>query len=40
MVYAAPAYVVPVRQPVCTQVLVPYPHPYGGFTYAAQLQCY
>jgi hypothetical protein len=39
-VYAAPAYAVPVRQPVCTQVLVPYQHPYGGIYYAPQVQCY
>ena len=38
VVYAAPTYVV--RQPVCTQVLVPYPHPYGGYYYAPQVQCY
>jgi len=39
-VYAAPAYAVPVRQPVCTQVLVPYLHPYGGTYYVPQVQCY
>ena len=39
-VYAAPTYAVPVRQPICTQVLVPYLHPYGGTYYAPQLQCY
>jgi hypothetical protein len=39
-VYVAPTYAVPVRQPVCTQVLVPYQHPYGGIYYAPQVQCY
>ena len=39
-VYAAPTYAVPVRQPICTQVLVPYLHPYGGTYYAPQVQCY
>ena len=39
-VYAAPTYAVPVRQPICTRVLVPYLHPYGGTYYAPQVQCY
>jgi hypothetical protein len=39
-VYVGPTYAVPVRQPVCIQVLVPYQHPYGGIYYAPQVQCY
>jgi hypothetical protein len=36
----APVYAAPVRQPTCYQVMVPYVHPYGGYYYAPQVQCY
>ncbi len=39
-VYAAPVYAAPVRQPTCYQVMVPYAHPYGGYYYVPQVQCY
>jgi len=39
-VYAAPSYVAPVQPRPCTQVMVPYIHPYGGTYYAPQVQCY
>lgn len=35
VIYAAP----PQPRP-CYQVMVPYAHPYGGYYYAPQLQCY
>ena len=36
----APVYAAPVQPRPCTQVMVPYVHPYGGTYYVPQVQCY
>ncbi len=36
----APVYAAPVQPRPCTQVMVPYLHPYGGTYYVPQVQCY
>ena len=33
-------YAAPIQPRPCYQVMVPYAHPYGGYYYAPQLQCY
>jgi len=40
VVYAAPTYAAPVQPRPCYQVMMPYVHPYGGYYYAPQVQCY